>query len=116
MANTVCHIEIFVPDFGAAQKFYGSVFDWSFREFGPDMTVYSSGDQHVGAFCKGPVIDGNSPSVWIQVDDVNETLAKVSAAGGSVVVGKEEVPNVGWSGTFADPFGSKIGIVQFAGE
>lgn len=113
--NTVCHIEIQTRDLAAAQAFYAQVFPgWSFRSFGEEMVVFGVGDSHVGGFMKADSVKpGNSPSVWIQVEEIEPVLARATAAGGSVASEKYPVPGVGWSAQFTDPEGTPIGIVQF---
>ena len=115
MAHTVCHIEIAVTDLQRAQAFYSKIFDWSFRQFGPEMIVFGSGDQHIGGFMKADrVVAGESPSVWFEVESIEAMLDKARAAGGSVVAEKSEVPSVGWSAAISDLDGNRIGMVQFA--
>ncbi len=113
--NTVCHIEIMTSDLASAQAFYAQVFpSWTFRQFGDEMVVFGVGDAHVGGFMKTDTVKpGNSPSVWIQVEDIEPVLARATEAGGTVACEKYPVPSVGWSAQFNDPEGSSIGIVQF---
>ncbi|HLK15432.1 MAG TPA: VOC family protein [Fimbriimonadaceae bacterium] len=112
--NTICHIELQTTDLGRAQTFFGALFDWQFRAFGDSMVVFGSGDDHVGGLFK---VDSVRPAdyavAWIEVDDVESTLAAAVTAGGSVNSAKKPVPGVGWSGEFADLDGNPIGVVQF---
>lgn len=115
MANVICHVEYDVTDLDRAQKFYGAIFDWTFRSFGDDMVVFGVGDQHLGGFMKvASVANGDSPSLWIQVESIEETLSKAAKLGAPIVKEKSEVPNVGWSAQFRDPDGNAVGIVQFS--
>lgn len=112
--NTICHIDIQVSDLDRAQAFYEAVFGWTFRSFIPGMRVFGVGETHVGGIMQSEDIrPGNSPSIWIQVENVDETLAKAVAAGGALVDEKSEVPTVGWSTLFADLDGNWIGVVQY---
>lgn len=114
--NTVCHIEIQTLDLDRAETFYKGVFDWTFKAFVMStMRIFGSGDTHVGGLQLVEKIEaGRSPSVWLQVGNIEETLAKVEAFGGKTVSGRSEVPGTGWSADFEDPEGNYIGIVQFA--
>ncbi len=115
--NTICHVEWDVTDLKRAQGFYGAVFDWTFRSFGDDMVVFGCGERHLGGLMKVERVEtGGSPSVWIQVGSIEETLSKASAAGGRTTKEKGEVPGVGWSAVFNDPDGNRVGIVQFAAQ
>ena len=46
------------------------------------------------------------------VDDIDEALAKVEANGGSVVLGRTEVPDVDTFALFKDPAGNLLGIAE----
>lgn len=112
--NTICHVEFDVTDLQRSQAFFGAIFDWTFRSFGEEMVVFGVGEQHLGGLMKvEQVVPGNSPSIWVEVVDIESTLAKAEKAGGKIVKTKSEVPNVGWSGQFSDLDGNSVGIVQF---
>ncbi|MBS1721681.1 MAG: VOC family protein [Armatimonadetes bacterium] len=112
--NTICHVEWDVTDLARAQEFYGALFDWTFRQFGDDMVVFGTGEQHLGGFMKVDAVKaGSSPSIWIEVEDLEAQLAKAQGIGARVIKGKSAVPNVGWSGQVSDPDGNSIGMVQF---
>jgi len=113
--NTVCHIEFQSVDLDKAEAFYKSIFDWTFKSFTPNMRIFGSGDKHVGGLMLVSKVEkGKSPSVWIQVANLEETLTKVEAGGGKTISGRSEVPGTGWSADFEDPEGNYVGIVQFA--
>ena len=113
--NTVCHIEWEVTDLARAQAFYQGMFDWKFQQFGDEMVVFGSGETHIGGLMKSEnPTPGNSPSVWIEVDDVEAFCAKAASLGGTVKSGKSAVPNVGWSAIVGDLDGNNVGLVQFA--
>ena len=115
--NTVCHVEIQTTDLVAAQAFYEAVFEWKFRSFTPGMAVFGVGDTHIGGLMKVDAVEpGNSPSVWIEVEDVDVMLAKVELAGGRVRTPRNFVETVGWTADFVDPEGTPLGLVQFASE
>jgi len=52
------------------------------------------------------------PYNYIGVQSIDETLAKVEAAGGTVVQPKMAVPGIGWSAIAADPEGNPHGLFQ----
>lgn len=95
------------------QAFLEAMFGWTFRAF-EDMVVFGLGDEHLGGLTKVDKVEsGMSPTVWIQVADLDASLAKAQSLGGRVVTGRQPVPNVGWSGLIADFDDNKIGLVQF---
>lgn len=112
--NTICHIEYKVTDFDRAQTFYGGLFGWTFRSFGDEMVVFGMGDQHIGGFEKAATIQpGNSPSVWFQVQSLDEACQRAETLGGKVLQAAGPVPGVGFSAQVADLDGNPIGLVQF---
>lgn len=113
--NTVCHIEFHTTDLDRAEAFYRGVFDWEFKAFVPQMRVFGAGETHIGGLVLvDEVKAGRSPSVWIDVESLEATLARVSAHGGTIETEREEIPGTGWSAGFADPDGNPVGIVQFS--
>lgn len=113
--HTVCHIEFFVSDLVKAQKFYEGLFGWTFRQFTDDMVVFGVGDKHVGGLMRREkFIPGDTPSVWVQVEQIEPMLEKATKLGGKITSPKGEVPHVGWSAQIRDADGNPIGIVQFS--
>lgn len=113
--NTFCHIEWFVTDLAKARKFYEGLFEWKFQEFGSEMIVFGTGDQHLGGLSKKDAVQpGDSPSVWLEVDDLLAYCAKAPGLGGSVIREKTDLPGVGYTAQLADPDGNHVGLVEFA--
>ena len=48
----------------------------------------------------------------VGVDDVDESIARIEAAGGTIVQGRMPVPGVGWSAYFTDTEGNAVGVFQ----
>ena len=112
--NTFCHVEFQCSDLDQSRKFYEGLFEWTFRDFGGDMIVFGVGDQHLGGLQKSDnIIPGNSPSVWIEVDSIEDYLAKAKALGGEILSDKSPVPSVGFSAIITDPDANAVGLVQF---
>lgn len=114
MIHGLCHTEIQVTNLERARAFYQTIFNWEFRPFFPGMDAFGIGETHIGGLMEvEKVVPGESPSLWFKVANIEETLNKVLAAGGSTADPKSEVPHVGWSATFKDLDGTTIGIVQY---
>ena len=112
--NTVTWWEIQVPDLAEAREFYGAVFGWTFVPFGDDFVICQTPDgTMIGGLEVGtgdPV--GRQVTLYMQVRDLEATLERVTAAGGTVVRGHAVVSeDYGWSAMFTDPSGVKIGLV-----
>jgi predicted enzyme related to lactoylglutathione lyase len=56
------------------------------------------------------------PVITIEVDDVDATLQKVSASGGSAVGEKIQVGEMGYAAYFKDSEGNLMGLWQSAGQ
>jgi predicted enzyme related to lactoylglutathione lyase len=110
--HPIVHVEFSAKDREAAGKFYGEIFGWKIEQM-PQMN-YATFDAEGGpggGF--NPLSDENpagTVTVYIETDDIDATLAKISAKGGKVVAPKAEIPGYGWFGIFADPTGNKVGL------
>lgn len=108
------HFEIPADDPARAERFYGSVFDWTFEQWDGPMPYWliRTGE--------GPGIDGGmlprqEPGGTVNTIDVpscDAYLARVERAGGSVVMPKMPVPGVGWLAYCRDTEGNTFGIMQ----
>lgn len=118
MSSALNWFEIPVADFVRAKRFYETVLDRPIEPMamGPVTMGMLSSDQNAvgGAIVHG---DGGSPSsagtlVYLnEGDDLAPMLARVEAAGGSVVVPKTEIGNdFGFFAHFMDTEGNKVGL------
>lgn len=57
---------------------------------------------------------GGSPCVYILVKEIEDYTGKIAELGGRVSMPKTEIPNIGWSAIFEDPFGNSVGLFQSA--
>jgi uncharacterized protein len=108
------HIEIPTTNFKKAQKFFGTVFGWTFRDV-PDLEMVSfrAGSQPNGSFYlvkkmpkKGQV------NVYIEVEDIDAKLKDIKKAKGKVLVKKTQVVDMGWWAQFATPDGCYLSLWQ----
>jgi predicted enzyme related to lactoylglutathione lyase len=107
--NLIQHIEWTTRDAQRLREFYGRIFDWKFREAMPNYTLIEG----LGGIFDAP--DPQMPIVvtpYVNVRDLEETEAKVMAAGGHIHKSRQEVPGMGWFTLFADPDGHVIGLWQ----
>ncbi len=111
--NAVCHVEWMTADFEKAKRFYGGLFDWTFAPFSDDYLLWRTADgASGGGFEKGTPEPGKSPAVYVQVANVDASLAKAVELGGTIVVGKEPIPGVGHLAIVADTEGSRVGLIE----
>jgi len=112
----VAHFELPAADVKRAVKFYEDVFGWRIEKWsGSDYWLIMTGED------PEPGIDGaimprteadNVVRNIIDVESLDESLAKVEAAGGTVVDPKMPVPGVGWLAYFADSEGNVSGLME----
>ncbi|MEJ7737588.1 MAG: VOC family protein [Chitinophagaceae bacterium] len=125
--NKVQHFEIPADDISRAKKFYETSFGWNIIEFPmPDMKYFGihtgpvdennmwkePGFINGGMFQKGPQVPLTSPTITATVEDIDETLEKIKAAGGSVVADKMEIGGMGLYAYVKDTEGNVIGVWQ----
>ncbi len=108
------HFEIHVPDPAQAMAFYQGVFGWKFQQWGTES--YWLVDTGQGNGINGGLMtsrDGQPRTInTIQVENVDEALAQVLAAGGQVAVPRMAIPGVGWLAYGLDPGGALFGIMH----
>jgi uncharacterized protein len=113
----VVHFEFNADDPERAAQFFADVFGWDIQKWeGPaDYWLASTGEGLGinGALQGAPeFVAGQKTVVTVGVDSVDETAAKVEAAGGSVVVPTMAIPNVGWLIYCRDTEGMVFGAMQ----
>jgi uncharacterized protein len=109
----ICYVEIPTTDVERSAAFYQAVFGWEPRLRGDGSTAF---DDSVGEV-SGAWVTGRPPSptpgllIYVMVDSVAETVAKVIASGGEIVqeIGAD-APEI--TARFRDPGGNVIGLYQ----
>jgi uncharacterized protein len=127
MSGRVVHFEIPFDDGDRARGFYKDLFGWQLQEM-PEMkytmvTSGPSGDQ--GPTESGYINGGmlpreqaatSGPVLVVDVDSIEATLERVGGMGGSTVVGKTPVGDMGFAAYFTDPEGNVVGLWETAGK
>jgi predicted enzyme related to lactoylglutathione lyase len=107
------------PDPKAAKRFYTELFGWELEAFQPseyDYEMIKVGDQTHGGFSAA---EGDAPPHWlghVSVEDVDDTVLRAEAAGGRIVNGPMDMPEVGRFALIADPQGGLISAYKPEGE
>ena len=104
------YVELPARDIAAAKRFYTEVFGWNLTDFGPTYAATLTGDVDLGLH--GDMAQATkAPLAVIDVEDLEAFLAKVQAAGATVVR-----PIFGFPGGrrfhFLDPNGNELAVVQ----
>jgi len=101
-----------------AQAFYTELLGWESETFGEsDYTMISSGGVAHGGY--GQAQEGAPPPHWlnhVQGEDVDATVERATQAGGSLLAGPFDMPEVGRMAIVADPQGAFVGVYRPAGE
>ena len=112
----VVHFEISADQPERAVEFYTKVFGWSIQKWGgaqPYWLVSTGPDGQPGI--NGGIMNrmGDQPVVnTIEVASVDDFMAKVAAAGGTIMTPKMTIPGVGWMAYCKDTEGNQFGIMQ----
>ena len=120
MTSLVVHLEARGLDAPALHAFYADVFGWTRNDALSidDYAVTEIGDGPLTVGI-GPVPDWSSRAAkfYIQVDDIDATLQRIEAAGGTRVMSRTVGPDFGATHilvftSFLDPAGNEIGLVE----
>ena len=134
--NRVVHFEIHAEDMDRAQKFYESVFGWTFQDMGDKygnyrVIVTGPGPDDIaagkvtmenvginGGLTKrvGPRPAANAPVFGyvciVGVDNIDAYIKKAETAGATLALAKMDVPNVGQLAYYKDTEGNIFGMIQ----
>ncbi len=114
MGNPFCHLELCTDNLDAAKEFYAKIFDWKLSAFpNPDIpyTMIDTGKEPGGGMMVLP--DPQVPVSWtmyVEVENVAATCAKIKELGGQVFKDPEDIPEVGTFAIVSDPQGAVFGI------
>lgn len=122
--NPVVHFELPAEDRKRMIGFYSGVFGWECSQMDEKMGNYviattgetgESGPKNPGMINGGffdRTEDNKFPSVVISVEDINEQVKKVVAAGGKVFGEPVDIPGVGLYVGFLDTEGNRLSMLQ----
>lgn len=120
-AGAFCWVELATTDATAAKAFYGGLFGWTPEDMamapGQTYTMLKLAGLELGAMytLTDDMLKQGVPPHWmlyVNVESVDETIAKVAAAGGQVVMGPHDVPGAGRMAVLRDPQGAVVSIWQ----
>ncbi len=117
----ICWRELRSKNLPATLEFYTKLFGWTLEQ-----SKVTAGMEYkeiiIDGAAKGGMMSmegddwGDLPSHWasyIAVDNADDTVAKITANGGSVHVPPFDAPGVGRMSMVADPSGANFAIIQF---
>jgi len=125
--NPVVHFEMPAEDRKRMSDFYSNVFGWQTKLLGEEMgnyvTVATSetdkngrptipGAINGGFYPKREDMPAQYPSIVISVDNIKESIQKVTKAKGKVLGEPTEIPGVGIYISFIDTEGNRVSLLQ----
>lgn len=109
------HFEITVADPDRAAKFYTDVFGWKFSKWeGPmEYWLIMTGEKDEPGI-NGGMMKGDAPKTvnTVDVPNIDEYIAKITSAGGKVIMPKTELPGMGWYAYVQDTEGNALGLIE----
>ncbi len=124
--DPVVHFEIPYNNSSRIAGFYEKAFGWETKALGEDMGGYVlatsvpvgedgptvPGTINGGFFPKRADMPQQHPSVVVAVANITDAMAKVRAAGGTVLGDPMEIPGVGKYVSFNDTEGNRLSMLQ----
>jgi predicted enzyme related to lactoylglutathione lyase len=111
----VIHFEITAADRDRTAGFYAKAFGWE-TTASPFATGYLLTATGVGDGIDGAIMSRDhqtQPAIlWIEVDDIDASVAAVTAAGGTTRGKFNDIPGAGRVGYVRDPDGMLLGLRQ----
>ena len=105
------YLEFTASDMATTKAFFAEVFEWTFEDYGPEYTAFSNAGLE-GGFYKSDLksnADTGSMLIVFFSDALEQTLAKVEAAGGAIVKPIFSFPG-GRRFHFTDPSGNEFAV------
>jgi len=118
--GSLCWVELATRDTDRARGFYAGLFGWGTRRMEGSPQAYEAftrGEERVGGMFGITPGMGEMPSTWFPyfaVEDTDATAARVKELGGEVVMGPEDIPDVGRFCFLQDPQGAMFYVIKLA--
>ncbi len=135
--NKVVHFEIPADDFKEAKAFYEKVFDWKLNSMEDDNEEKGDEDSAEPEYLMAMTTDSDDegmptemgginggfymrtkkseqPSIVVETDSIDDTLKKITKAGGKTTTPKHPIGKWGFMAEFSDPGGNEIGLWEKA--
>ena len=125
--NPVVHFEMPAQDRKRMSEFYSKTFGWKTQQLGDEMGGYvlattaetddkghpkQPGQINGGFYQRTDDPVSHAPSVVIAVDNLQDHIKKVTAAGGKIIGEPMPIPGVGDWVSFFDTEGNRVSMLQ----
>jgi len=102
------YVELPGPDIPATKAFYGTVFGWSFVDYGPEYAAFQAAGRDGGFNAARKVVANGGVLLVLYANDLDAMEAKVRAAGAEIVA--RESFEGGRRFHFRDPNGNEVAV------
>lgn len=113
--HPIVHVELSAQDRKALAGFYGDVFGWEHQVHDEmNYTTFSYGEADRGGGYN-PISDESPVGTivpYIHTDNIEDSLSRIKARGGQVLLPPMEIPGTGRIAQFTDPTGNRMGLWQ----
>jgi uncharacterized protein len=121
LVGKVIFVELVTPDLAAAERFYGGLFGWTFRNINAEGTAYAeallAGQPVGGLFQRNLPVSAHRQSAWLTYFSVRDVDAATETAlknGAKLLFKPHSFPDRGREAVLADPQGAVFAILASA--
>jgi predicted enzyme related to lactoylglutathione lyase len=122
MGQPVVHFEVVGKDGGSLIRYYSELFGWEMDANNPmnygivqrEANLSADGIGIGGGVGTGPEGYGGHVTFYVEVPDVEASLAQAESLGGTRMMGPEKIMEGVELGQFTDPEGHLIGLIKSA--
>lgn len=108
--NKFAYVELPATSTVEMKAFYGSLFGWSFQDWGADYAAFSESGMD-GGFNAGDEHRTKAPLLIIETDDIQAMEDRVQQTGGIITLSTFKFPG-GSRFHFIDPSGNELAVMQ----
>jgi hypothetical protein len=112
--------ELYTKDVDGSGSFYTNVFGWGSQSADMGEMMYTSfmnGERPAAGMLEIQKEWGEVPPHWLTyfaVDDADASVKKIEDLGGTILVGPQDIPEVGRFATAMDPQGGAFAIIRLS--
>jgi hypothetical protein len=112
----IVHYEIPAKNPIKLRRFYSDVLGWKFKASMPGMKYMVISTNVASKLPSGGMYKKSapkqSPTAYVAVKNIDVSTKRLQKSGGKILVGKQAIPNMGWSVVARDPEGNMLGLFQ----
>lgn len=110
----ITHVDIPVDDMDRARKFYSYVIGWQIAEMPgyEGYPMWQAPNKISGGGLANRDTGLQAIRSYIEVDSIDDVLAKVRESGGAVVMDKTPISETSWYAAFTDTEGNQLGLYE----